>query len=229
MKYQLIIALALAPVGLIACDDDGPASGSQQFGKIRVINASPATASVTASLGSLNLGTVAFRSGGAGCFQVPVGSQTVTLSSGGSTVATVGPLDFQPGRPVIAVLLGTGAARTVTILADTFAAAPTGMNQIRFFNAQAAAGDVFVTTPTGTVSGTPSASVASGAASTGGSAGFLPFPTANTRIRLFNVGTTTTPRADIIDTLPASRTTTVVFVEAGTPPGATAFTVDPCP
>jgi Domain of unknown function (DUF4397) len=230
MRYHRIFALAFAPILLMACDDDEPASGSQQFAKIRVINASPTTATVTASIGSLNLGTVAFRSGGAGCFQVPVGSQTVTFTSGGSTVATAGPLNFQTGQPQTLVLFGTGTARTVSVLPDNFAAAATGMNQIRFINAQTAAGDVFVTTPTGTVSGTPSASLASGAVSTGGSVGFLPFPTANTRIRLFNTGVTTgEPRTNFtLGTLPASRTTTVVFVEAGTPAGATAFTVDPC-
>jgi hypothetical protein len=230
MKYHRLFALAVAPMVLIGCDDDDTPSGTQQFAKIRVINASPSTATVTASVGSLNLGTVAFRSGGAGCFQVPVGSQTITFTSGGSTIATAGPIDFQTGPSSTFVLFGTAAARTVSVFPDNFAAAATGMNQLRFINAQTAAGDIFVTTPTGTVSGTPSASVAAGAVSTGGSVGFLPFPTANTRIRLFDAGTTTAPRTDAtLGTLPTSRTTTMVFVEAGNPPGATAFTVDPCP
>ena len=232
MKYQLSgLALALLPVVLIACDDDddGP-TGNQQFANVRVINASPTTATAAVSVGGQSLGNVAFRSGSATCFQVPVGSQTLTFASGGSNVATTPAFNFQANQNATVVLFGTGATRTATVFADNFSAAAAGMNQIRFVNAQGTAGDVFVTTPTGAVTGTPSASIAAGQASTGGSVGFLAFPTANTRIRLFNTGATTgTPRADLtLANLPASRTSTVVFTEAGTPAGATAFQVDPC-
>jgi hypothetical protein len=91
---------------------------------------------------------------------------------------------------VRAVLFGTGTTRTAAVFPDNFAAAGTGMNQVRFFNAQSAAGDVFVTTPTGTITGTPSASITAGGVSTGGSVGFLSFPMANTRVRVFNTGVT---------------------------------------
>jgi hypothetical protein len=233
MKYpRFLIVIALTPFLVSACDDDddGP-TGTQQFANVRVINASPTTATASVSAGGQSLGTVNFRSGSATCFRVPVGSQTLTFASGGSNVATTSAFNFQNNQNATVVLFGTGNTRTATVFNDNFAAAGTGMNQLRFINAQAAAGDVFVTTPTGTVSGTPSASVAAGAASTAGSAGFISFPTANTRVRLFNTGATTgTPRADFtLGTLPASRTQSIVFVEAGTPAGATAFAVDPCP
>jgi hypothetical protein len=231
MKYpRFLIVTTLAPLFLLACDDDddGP-TGTQQFTNMRIINASPTTASASVAVGGQTLGTVAFRAGSATCVQVPVGSQTVSFASGGSNVATTPAFNFQNAQNATVVLFGTGTTRTATVFADNFNAAQTGMNQLRFINAQAAAGDVFVTTPTGTITGTPSASVAIGAASTGGSAGFLSFPTANTRIRLFNTGATTNPRADFtLGTLPSSRTQTIVFVEAGTPAGATAFAVDPC-
>jgi hypothetical protein len=233
MKYQhAALVLALTPLVLVGCDDDddGP-TGTQQFANVRVINASPTTASATVSVGGQSSAPVAFRSGSATCLQVPVGSQSLTFASGGANVATTAPFNFQANQNATVVLFGTGATRTATVFADNFSAAATGMNQLRFINAQTAAGDIFVTTPTGNVAGTPSASVAASAASTGGSVGFLSFPTANTRVRLFNTGTTTgTPRADFpLGTLPASRTQSIVFVEAGTPAGATAFAVDPCP
>lgn len=233
MKHHLSrLVLALTPLALIACDDDddGP-TGTQQFANVRVINASPTTATAAVSVGGQSLGNVTFRSGSATCFQVPVGSQTVTFASGGSNVATTSAFNFTANQRATVVLFGnTGTARTATVFQDNFADAQTGMNQLRFINAQTAGGDIFVTTPTGTVTGTPSASVAAGAASTGGSAGFLPFATANTRVRLFNTGTTTgTPRADFtLSTLPASRTQSIVFVEATTP-AERAFAVDPCP
>lgn len=215
---------------LVACDDDddGP-TGTQQFANVRVINASPTTATAAVSAGGQSLGNVTFRSGSATCFQVPVGSQTLTFASGGANVATTPAFNFTANQRATVVLFGTGNTRTATVFQDNFAAAGTGMNQLRFINAQTAPGDVFVTAPGAAVSGTPT-SVAAGQASTGGSAGFLSFPTANTQVRIFNTGVTTNPRATFtLGTLPASRTQSVVFVEAGTPAGATAFAVDPCP
>ena len=226
MKYpRFLLVIALTPVVLLACDDDDPTE-PQQFANVRVINASPTTANAAVTLGAQALGTIAFRSGSTTCFQVPVGSQTLSFTSSGANVATTPAFNFQNGQRATVVLFGTGNRRTATVFNDNFTDAQTGMNQIRFINAQGAAGDIFVTTPTGTVSGTPSASLATNAASTS----FLSFPSTNTRVRLFNAGTTTgTPRADFtLGTLPASRTQSLVFVEAGTPAGATAFAVDPC-
>jgi hypothetical protein len=230
MKHQLSrLVLALTALISIACGDDPP-TGTQEFAHVRVINASPTTATATVSADGQNLGTVAFRSASATCVGVPVGSRTVTFASGGANVATTPAFNFQADQGATVVLFGTGNTRTATVFADNFSAAATGMNQLRFINAQATGGDIFVTTPTGAVTGTPSAAVAAGQASTGGSAGFLPFATANTRVRLFNTGATTAPRADLtLGSLPPSRTQSVVFVEAGTPAGATAFAVDPCP
>ena len=59
---------------------------------------------------------------------------------------------------------------------------------------------------------------------------FITLPKANTQIRLFDPGVTTgTPRANITLTgLPANRVTSVVFLDAGTPAGATAVRIDPC-
>jgi Domain of unknown function (DUF4397) len=229
MKYpHFLIAAALTPMLLLACDDDP--TEPQQFANVRIINASPSTANATVSVGGQSLGTVAFRSGSAACVQVPVGSQTLSFSSGGTAVATTPAFNFQQGQGATVVLFGTGTTRTAKVFADNFGVAQTGMNQLRFINAQGAAGDVFVTTPTGAVTGTPNASLAVDAASTGGSAGFLSFPAANTRVRLFNTGVTTgTPRADFtLGTLPSSRSQMIVFAEAGNPAGATAFAVDPC-
>jgi hypothetical protein len=55
--------------------------------------------------------------------------------------------------------------------------------------------------------------------------------TQHTQVRLFDPGVTDgTPRADFALTgLPTSRLATVVFTEAGTPAGPTAFMVTPCP
>lgn len=230
MKLRTLpFVLALSSLAVLACDDDDP-SGPQQFARVRLVNASSSTANASAAIGSANLGSIAFRTASANCAEVPVGNGSIAFSSGGAVVATAPQTNFLANEKYTVVLYGTGATRTAVVYRDNFSAAAAGTNLVRFINAQQTAGDVFVTTPTGAITGTPSAALAASAATTGGSAGFLSFATANSRVRLFNTGVTTgTPRADLtLENLPTSRAVSVVFVEAGTPVGATAFQVNPC-
>lgn len=222
LAASLIVAVA-------ACDDDDPVAPPQNA-QVRIVNASPGTASLDVLRGTTVIASnIAFRTGSAACIAVPVGAQTLTFRATGTTttVATLN-TNFTANQNITVALFGTTAGRTAVAFTDVVTAPATGNAAIRFINASATAGDVYVTTPSGMVGSTSLAqgNLGPNAATT---AGFATFPTANSRIRLFNVGTTTTTRADINPiSLPANRLTTVFFTDVGTPAGPTSFTVQPC-
>ena len=230
-KYAVLSLMAVLALG--ACDDDDPVT-PPQTARVRVVNASIGNASVSAFHGNNAIATnVTFQTAGA-CgttMNVPVGSQTITFRSGPTTtstqVATV-PATFQANRDYTVALLGSGAGTRAVVFEDTRpTSVTTGNNAVRIINATATGGDVFVTTPDGTPTG--------GAINLGSGVGtsnaiYREFPVANTRVRIFDPGSTTEPRGTFtLAGVPTSRMATVILTDAATAGGATGFQVNACP
>lgn len=226
MQYRHTALVLAALVTIAACDDDdddGP-TGNQGQATVRVVNASSANATVSLNNGNTTLApTVAFGTAGA-CVNVPAGSQTLTFRTGTTNVAATAATTFAANTKYTVVLSGSGATATATVLPDAFTAPAAGNNAVRFVNATGTAGDVFLTTADGAVTGAPtSGNLAAGAFTT-----FASHANTNVRARLFDVGTTATPRADVTITGITNGPATVVFTPAATVGGATGFVVQPC-
>ena len=227
MRFRLAtLLLSGSALVLAACDDDDDDGPTQptQTAQIRVVNASGASVDVLSGTTSVTT-ALAANTGSTSCFTVPAGSSTTLAfrAAGGTTNLATVTQTLTANQRYTLVLTGTGATSTATLLADATTDPTTGNNAIRFVNATATAGDVHVTTPTGTLGTATAAALAAGAATTT----FITVPTANTRVRLFNAGTTTgTPRVDFtLPTLTGNRVATVVLAN----PGTATFVVTPCP
>ena len=241
MKLTHLAPLAALSIVLVGCGDDDDTNGTapQQTALVRVVNASPTTATADVFVGNQNtaLGSgIGTGAAGASCFQVPAGNQTLNFRQGGSTtnIASATPFNFVAGQRYTVILTGSGTtagARQAVVLSDDAVTAPTtGQNALRFFNATGATGNVHVTAP-GAAAGTASQTgLASNTATTGGTGGFTTYPTGSTLVRVFPMGaaTTGTPAVNFtIPTLSGNRIATVVLTGGGT--GMQAFVVTPCP
>jgi hypothetical protein len=236
--YQFASAVALSTL-LVACgDDDDNAIEPQPTALVRVVNASPSTATADLFVGgqSTALGTgLATGSASASCLQVPAGSQTLDFRQGGGTsIASASPFTFAAGQRYTAVLTGSGTtagSRSVVVLADdaTVPAPAAGQNAIRFVNATGTSANVYVTAPGAALGSANQTGLTNNAATTGGTGGFASYPTTSTQIRVFPTGSPTTGTPTVNFTLPAlggSSIATVVLV-GGT--GAQAIVATPCP
>lgn len=235
MRTPAVALVACVAVTALACNSDN-STGPENRARVQVVNASTGTATTNTMIGSQTVATgTAFGASNASCVLVPTGTQTVTFSSGGTNVATAN-ADFRAGQRYTIVLTGTGATRAALVLPEsTFTSATAGNNGIRFVNATGTAGDVWVTTPGGALSGNASVGNLAAGAATGGTTGvdaYGMYPIANTQVRFFDVGTTTgTPRSNItVGSLPTtSRGTTVIFTEpTGTSGTTNAVQVNGC-
>lgn len=223
---------------LAACGSDKTTS-PKTTASVRIVNASSSTSSLNASTTSsqsLSSG-LNFQNGNAPttCSTVNSGAQTINFTSGTSTT-NIGSVTytFLPGQNYTIVYYGTNNA---VVYPETFTAPATGNMALRFVNATGSAGDVYLTTPTGTISGTPTVQNLAAGSVSGFNSSSAPggvfvntYPSANTRIRLFNVGATTgTPRADFtIGSMAANRVGTVVLTPAPSGGSATGFLVNSC-
>ena len=235
MSYRsTALIAALAALGVAACSSDNTtAPGSTA--SVRIVNASSGTSSLNASSSGTPLATaLAFQNtnAAAACVTVPAGTRTIDFSSTGGTgnVASV-TSDFQAGQNYTVVLYGPSGSQKAVVMNDMFTAPSSGNNAIRFFNATGTAGDIYLTTPTATVSGTPTVSNLAAGSATGMTSGtaFGTYAATNTRARIYDVGTSTTSRADFtLGTMPSNGVTTVVLTPSMTTGGATGFTVNPC-
>lgn len=228
----LVIALSM----LAACGSDKTTSPTTTA-NIRIVNASSSTTALNATSGTTALsGGLNFQNTNAAatCTKLNGGSQTINFTSGSSST-NIGSVtyNFLPGQNYTVVYYGTN---NVVVYPETFTAPSTGNAALRFVNATGSAGDLYLTTPTGTISGTPTvqnlaAGSVSGFNSTSAPGGtFGAYPTANTRVRLFNVGSTTgTPRADFtMGSMAANRVGTVVLTPAPSGGTTTGFLVNSC-
>jgi hypothetical protein len=230
----VLTTAALVSVSLGACGGD-ESTGPSGEANVRIVNVSSTTANLNAEAGGQSLASgVNFQNAAATCAQVDAGSHAINFTSGASS-ASVGSVtyDFQGGRNYTVVFYG---ANNAVVYPETFTAPNSGNMALRFINATATAGDIFLTTPSGSVSGSPTISnLAAGQVSgfnsqsaPGGT--FGSYPSTNTRVQLFNVGVTTgAPRSDFtITTLPTNRVGTAILTTAHPVSGVTGLFVGSC-
>lgn len=224
-------------VALAACGSSKTTSPNTTA-NVRIVNASSNTSALNASSGSQSFSSgLNFQNTNAAatCSTINSGTQTINFTSG-SASTNIGSLNynFLPGQNYTVVYYGTNNA---VVYPETFTAPASGNMGLRFVNATGSAGDVYLTTPTGTISGTPTvqnlaAGTVSGfnSASAPGGTFVNTYPIANTRVRLFNVGATTgTPRADFtIGSMGTNRVGTVVLTPAPSSGTTTGFLVNSC-
>ena len=230
MRVLRLLMLLPCATTVIACDDDDRIVEPQPFATVRFFNAAAVD-----TLGVWRNGINApfafnrFRTA-SDCIAIPTATQALQFRQiRGTTELAAAQPDFEQGQRYTIVVSGSGQPRTTTVLRDEFTPPDMASILVRFINASSTPGDVHATPPGGAL-GTP---IVSALPVLGPSSepAFVTVPIANTQIRFFDVGVTTgTPRATInLTGLPASRVTSVVFLDAGTPPGATAVRSDVCP
>jgi hypothetical protein len=237
MQLRNIAPACLIGAALLgACSSDKGTGPAVQTATVRVVNVSSTNASVGLFAGNQALGSnVNFGSGSATCVNAPVG-QSLSFRAAGQTanLATIATPNLSANQRYTVVLHGAGANVQATVLNDAALPTPTaGNNALRFFNATGTAGDIWVTTPGGVLTGAASASNLAAGQATAGATAFGTFPTANTQVRLFNTGTTTgAPRVTTtVNTagLSQTRVGTLFLTETATTGGTNAsFTVAPC-
>jgi uncharacterized protein DUF4397 len=226
MMYRITAALLAATTlaALGACSDDNndnPTPPTPQTAHVRVVNLDQSSANAGLYANGTAVGNnVGFGTAASSCVDVPVGQSLSFRSACSATdLGTNATPGLTAGQNYTVVLYRSGTTPQTAILSDNGVTAPgTENNALRFFNATGTAGDIYVTSAGGTISGTPSsANLASGTATTGTNA-FMTFPTANTQIRMFNVGTSTgTPRVNTTFTssnLSTNRVGTAILTES---------------
>jgi hypothetical protein len=230
MQFRYIALIAVSTLALAACDDD-EITAPNDTASVRFVNASSTNATANGTVaGTAMASNIAFQGGSGACVNVPTGTQTVGFTnSTGTAIGGGSSFNFVGGQRYTVVLYGNGNTQ---VFQDEFNTPTSGNNGIRFINATSTAGDVFGTTATGTVSGTPTLANLGAYSSTGtsGTTAFGSYANTNTRYRLYNVGTTATARGDFtLGTMPSNNVTTVVFTPTATSGTTTGFMVNPCP
>ena len=229
MNYRHTALVLAALVFTAACDDDDDDDGTGPTGQaqVRVVNATPDNATVSVLNGNTTLANSLAFGTNAACVTVPAGSQTLTFRSGTTTLATTTATNFANGGRYTVVLSGSGATPTATVYTDTYTAPTAGNNVLRFINTTSTAGDVYLTTAEGEVTGT--ATVPNLGANA--EANYASYPATDVRARLFDAGTTTTARGDV--TIPAltngaANAGTVIFTTPTETVTSSGFVVQPC-
>jgi hypothetical protein len=240
MKDRFTLALsaaALASVGFVAaCSSD--ATNPNETAHSRFVNASAGTASLTATnegRGVANGLNFQNTNAPAGCSTVEKGSDEQIDFFLGGTSTGLGSIKAQ----IIAQNNYTVvfyAPNTAAVYPDQFTAPGAGLNALRFINATGSAGDIYLTDPSViVVSGSPTignlannqVSGFNSSSAVGGT--FVNYPTGQTRVRLFAVGSQVNPRADFtISQLPANRVGTVVLTPAPSGSSTTGFVTTVC-
>ena len=239
-KYAILSLMAVLALG--ACDDDdddGDVLGPTNSAEIRIVNASAGVPSVSLRRGNSEiLGGIAFQTASSctNLKRVPSGSQTLEFraTANPSTTKSV-TFNFVAGQRYTVVLYGPANNLQAVVLDDepTAGTATANNNRLRFINAQTTAGDIFATTATGTITGTPTVNNLGAGSSTTGATMYQNIANTNVRFRLFNDNVTTgNPRGDYtINTttnFPASRNATIVFTDAATGQTVTGFQINNC-
>ena len=227
-----LAAVCLVAIATTACFDevDLTESARREVAHVEIVNAAD-IADVEVRLVGNNT-TVAvnldFRGSTAGCVEIPQGNQTLAFSSASAELARV-TFPFVVGSRYTAVLVSSGATRRAVVRSDAEVATP-GNVALRFINATAATGDVWVARPGPIQSGIVAASNLGILATGAILPQYVQLPTTHTVVSLFDPGTVSTPRAEVqVSSLPATGQATVVFTGPGTPAGPTAFVTQVCP
>jgi hypothetical protein len=232
IKLTRLTLLAFLALSATACEDEDDGTGIEnQFAHLRVVNAADIADVSVRFNGATNpfVQDLDFREVTTTCFQVPPLPRTLVFSAGAELATTSA--TFEAGESYTAFLVSSNGVHRALVLPDTTTASA-GNNALRFINGTTAPGDVYVTPTGGALSPAFLAAGNMGVlAQSNGLPSYVHRSTQHTQVRLFNTGTTTgTPRADIeLTGLAPGLVASVVFVNAGTPAGATAFLATPCP
>jgi hypothetical protein len=227
VRYPLLAAALLA---LAACGDEDPVTGITRPAFLRVVNASPATATVDAVVdGEVVASAVAFGTASDRCVTVPVEAGSVVLRAGGQVVATV-PADFAYRKDYVVILTGhTASARAATIVEDRPMGDPDATEMVlRWVNATAATAQLHVTAP----DDAPTSPIFF--AEPGEVTPFAFVPSTSTRSRFYEGNVTPPPGPAFADVsidaaqLPTSRVGTVILTGAVPGRTATGFAVKGC-
>ena len=216
-----ILSLTALAFAAACSSKDNTTAPTPQTARVRVVNLDPSSANAGLyANGNLVGSNVGFGAAAQSCIDVPIGQSLSFRAAGSSTdIGANTNAGLQAGQNYTIVLYRQGTTAQSAVLNDNTITTPgTGNNSLRFFNASGTAGDIFVTAPGATVSGTPSSSNLGAYSSTSGTNMWTSYPTANTQIRMYNVGTTTgTPRVNTNFTstnLSASRVGTAFLTES---------------
>lgn len=228
---------ALTAFALVTgCSSDS--TEPDEIANVRIVNLSPANPTITANHEdhTVQAGVALMTStlsGGCGTVERGSDEQIDFFTAGTSNGLGSVQYNFEAGKNYTVIFYGPSNAK---VYPEVFNLPANGNNAIRFINATGTAGDVYLTQSSVTnVSGSPTvAALAAGAASgtstsaPGGT--FAEYSTANTRVRLFNVGQQTgTPRADFtFNVMPSNRVATIILTPAPSGSSTTAFMVGPC-
>jgi hypothetical protein len=228
-RRRLSPLLTFGAAGVLAACSLATDTSTDQPPEIRVVNATTVS-SVTVHLDGLELpiATVASNSATSGCLLVAPGPHVVSFLRDGQVLDEFS-INYARNARYVVYLTNVGTTYRAFATSNE-QSVPAGSNGLTLINATTAAGDVYITAASEDPS--PATRVATALAPTATLADaptFVVSPEANLRVRLFDVGTTTNPRADInLVELLQSRHGIVVFSDrvAGTDPGA--LQVDRC-
>lgn len=229
IRLALVVTLAAAS----SCNLDTTDRISQPP-RLRAVNAAISTSSVNLHLNANSVGLLGepldYEGVTPSCVLIIDDTHQLSFVQGGTALASVTSAFAENASYLVLLLENAGTFKAV--LASDTETAPTGSNGLRFINATTTAGDVYVTGP-GEVPSTATlaaGNLAPAASSTNPPLAFVFRPETATRIRLYNVGNTTTPRADLTLTLTGPRRlTTIVFTQPTFAEDPAAIQVNACP
>lgn len=217
-----------------ACSLDAPVGG-RTFPQVRLVNAAPATAGLTPAVTAhLNQSTnamapsISYPGQTDGCPLILSATHEIAFEQNGTTLAATTNRYDLDGRYTV-VVTNTGTQYRALQLSDRDAVA-VGNNGLRFINATSTAGDVYVTPPG--VAPSAAYKVRSNLAPLATTTEVPPYvqrPETDIRIRLYDVGDTSTPRSDVtLGQLFASKLATIVFIPSTGASDPGGFQVNPC-
>jgi hypothetical protein len=230
-SFRTALLAALAAVSACSLDTTDRIS---QPPRLRVINAAPSTTGVTVHLNQNSSGILplplGFEEVSEVCPMIVDATHQVAFLQGSTTLASV-TAPFAENASYMVLLVENAGTFKAVLLSDG-EAAPAANNGFRFVNATTVAGDVYATSP-GENPGPATlvvGNLAPLATITNPSSAFVFRSETATRIRLYDVGTTTTPRADLtLANTGSRRLTAVVFTDKTFPEDPGAIQVNACP
>lgn len=201
--------------------------------RVRFVNAAPGSTNAMAHLNqapeSVTPGGLAFREITPTCLLIIDADHQISFVEDGNTLASTSALLRRDKAYLVALVRAGTTNRVVAVAHDQVVAQ--GSTGIHIINATSAAGDVHVTAPN--VAPSPNSVVAASVqplAATPGTPPSVVRPESEIRIRLYDVGNTTTDRADLtLANVGLSRITTVIFTDRSFTGDPGAMQVNACP
>jgi hypothetical protein len=227
MAHRLLASAPIAAVAVVAGCLSSTENTRSEPPTLRFVNAS-AESFVTVHLDSLTepMTTLSTNAAALGCFLVLPENHLVSFIQNGETLDEVEALFHRDSEYVVVLTSEGDTYRALAATNDQNVDA--GSFGLTLINATGVAGDVYATAAA--ADPTPSTKVASGLTPAVSSTTVPPHvivPSSNLRVRFFDVGSTTTPRADLTVDALDGRSAAVVFTP-GSFPASGAVIVRPC-